>query len=198
MDGVRHYWCCDRLRDQEGEGRKRAKKRAKEPSASASAASLRSLRSLRSSELYAETGCRSGGNAYEHNTLPVYQEYGLEGFRVCTLFRPNIVALALLRDPLQRWLSGLYYWGQLLTQSVNHSLSFQNIQSFSLECNNHISILSLADLLFCRHGVHEPHEAHLPGPQVLRSPEARHRRGVLPSGGDSRGRNRPGCGLDEQ
>ena len=37
-----------------------------------------------------ETGCRSGGVAYEHNTLSIYKNHGLRGFQVCTAFNPNV------------------------------------------------------------------------------------------------------------
>eukprot|EP00613_Pedinella_sp_CCMP2098_P067026 CAMPEP_0171989406 /NCGR_PEP_ID=MMETSP0993-20121228/276396_1 /TAXON_ID=483369 /ORGANISM="non described non described, Strain CCMP2098" /LENGTH=631 /DNA_ID=CAMNT_0012642397 /DNA_START=366 /DNA_END=2262 /DNA_ORIENTATION=- len=64
----------------------------------------------------AEEGtCGSGGVAYEHNTLPIYKEHGLRGFAKCTSHRPRVVALTVLRDPVTKWLSGLYYWGKVYT-----------------------------------------------------------------------------------
>jgi hypothetical protein len=35
--------------------------------------------------------------------------------QVCTAFRPRVRALVVLRHPVTRWLSGLYYWGKVYT-----------------------------------------------------------------------------------
>jgi len=111
--GVKHYWCCDPLWEETmGDAQKQVVARIKERTGDAFG------RRGRDGPGAAETGCASGGVAYEHNTLHVYKEHGFRGFRVCTALRPRIRAFTVLRHPVHKWLSGLYYWGKVYSNPL--------------------------------------------------------------------------------
>jgi len=82
--GEHNYWCCDALwqeteereKPSKGLNRRRSKRMRQVDQAT-------DYNSRRSRALTAEaSSCASGGEAYEHNTLPIFKEHGFRGFQV--------------------------------------------------------------------------------------------------------------------
>ena len=55
-------------------------------------------------------GTHCGLAPHEHATMDVFHEAGLEGFELCTHQRAPVRPYTILRDPVDKFLSGIYFW----------------------------------------------------------------------------------------
>ncbi len=61
---------------------------------------------------------RCGGQPFGHNSLFMYKDDGVSAFEICGLYARPIRLYTVLRDPTEKFFSGLHFWRRLLPKSL--------------------------------------------------------------------------------